>query len=182
MAVIIISAVTVHQFAHLEQGVGLSSSAAAFMVGVMGVATVVGRILGGIMGDRGDMRYLAAGAMVGTSIALAIFALATALWHVLVFAVLYGIFWGMRGPMMSSIRGQYFGRTSFGAITGAAGILTTACSIVGPIFAGYMADTQGNYVQGFFVLAIVSGLGSIFFILTKRPAPPVRSSDVRLPV
>lgn len=176
MAVMIISAVTVHQFAHVEQDVGLSSSAAALMVGVIGVATVLGRILGGILGDRNDMRYLSAGAMVGTSIALVIFALATALWHVLVFSVLYGLFWGMRGPMMSSIRGLYFGRTSFGTITGAAAILTTASSMLGPIFAGYMADTQGNYVQGFLILAVVSGLGSVFFLLTRPPSAPERTS------
>jgi len=175
MAVMIISAVTVHQFAHAEEGVGLTAAEIGLMVGVMGVATVVGRILGGILGDQHDMRYLATGCMVGTSIALVIFALATVLWQVLLFAVLYGVFWGMRGPMMSSIRGQYFGRTSFGAISGTSSILTTACSMVGPLLAGYMADLRGNYVDGFLILATISGFGCIFFLLTKRPAPPVRT-------
>ncbi|MBI4310769.1 MAG: MFS transporter [Chloroflexi bacterium] len=177
MAVMIISAVTVHQFAHAEQGVGLSSSAVGVMVAVLGVATVVGRILGGILGDRNDMRYLAVGCMIGTSIALVIFALATSLWQVILFAILYGLFWGMRGPMMSSLRGLYFGRSSFGAISGVAAIITTACSMTGPLIAGYFADTRGDYVQGFLILAVVSGLGSIFFIMTKRPAPPARPTS-----
>ena len=92
-------------------------------------------------------------------------------------AVLFGLFWGMRGPMMSSMRGQYFGRAAFGAITGTSSILTTACSMVGPLLVGYMADAQGNYVQGFLVLAVVSDLGSIFFLVTRRPTLPVYSSN-----
>jgi sugar phosphate permease len=176
MAVLIISSVSVHQFAHVEQGVGLSQADAAMMIGVLGLTTVFGRILGGILGDRGDMRYLAAGAMIGTSISLAIFALATALWHTLLFGAMYGLFWGMRGPMMSSIRGQYFGRTSFGTIMGTSAIITTACAMVGPLFAGVLADIQGDYVQGFLILAVVSGLGSVFFLMTERPTLPPSSS------
>ncbi len=77
---------------------------------------------------------------------------------------------------MSSIRGQYFGRTSFGTIMGTSAIITTACAMVGPIFAGVLADIQGDYVQGFLILAVVSGLGSVFFLMTERPTLPPSSS------
>jgi MFS family permease len=42
----------------------------------------------------------------------------------------------------------------------------------GPIIAGLLADHFGNYRIGFTVLALMSGLGSIFFILATKPTPP----------
>jgi len=46
----------------------------------------------------------------------------------------------------------------------------------GPMIAGMAADITGNYRSGFTVLALLAGLGSMFFVLAKRPAPPLRSS------
>jgi len=37
-----------------------------------------------------------------------------------------------------------------------------------------MYDTTGSYQLGFDVLAVMSGAGSIFFVLAKPPKPPVR--------
>jgi len=81
--------------------------------------------------------------------------------------------------MMSSIRGLYFGRASYGAISGMAGLLPMVFSIVGPIFAGFMADVQGSYVQGFLILALVSGLGSGFYLLTGSPPKPAARGKPR---
>ena len=42
--------------------------------------------------------------------------------------------------------------------------------IGGPMVAGVLADWTGNYRAGFTVLAAMAGLGSLFFLLAKRPA------------
>jgi MFS family permease len=47
--------------------------------------------------------------------------------------------------------------------------------IGGPMIAGLLADITGNYRTGFTVLALLAGVGSMFFVLAKRPAPPLRS-------
>ena len=47
--------------------------------------------------------------------------------------------------------------------------------IGGPMIAGLAADITGNYRTGFTLLALLAGLGSMFFVLAKRPAPPLRS-------
>ena len=44
--------------------------------------------------------------------------------------------------------------------------------IGGPMIAGIMADITGNYRAGFTVLALLAGLGSVFFLLARRPARP----------
>ena len=44
----------------------------------------------------------------------------------------------------------------------------------GPLIAGILADQTGSYEIGFRVLAGLAGLGSIFFVLARRPDPPRR--------
>ena len=41
--------------------------------------------------------------------------------------------------------------------------------IAGPMVAGMLADLTGNYRAGFTVIAVVAGLGSLFFLLARRP-------------
>jgi MFS family permease len=93
---------------------------------------------------------------------------------VLAFAVLHGLAWGARGPLMQAIRADYFGRTSFGAIMGASTTIIMIGQIGGPLLTGVMADATGDYVLGFTVMAVLAGLGSGFFILARRPAAPLR--------
>ncbi len=42
------------------------------------------------------------------------------------------------------------------------------------MIAGILADMTGNYRVGFTVLALLAGLGSVFFLFAKRPARPTR--------
>ncbi len=46
----------------------------------------------------------------------------------------------------------------------------------GPMIAGILADITGNYRLGFTVLALLAGLGSVFFLVAKRPARPRRAA------
>jgi MFS family permease len=99
---------------------------------------------------------------------------ATGLGMVLMFAVLHGLAWGWRGPQMAAIRADYFGRSSFGKILGVSNLLIIVGTIAGPLIAGYMYDRTGNYQLGFDILAAIAALGSIAFVLAKRPPPPAR--------
>jgi cyanate permease len=40
------------------------------------------------------------------------------------------------------------------------------------MIAGILADATGNYRAGFTILALLAGLGSLFFVLAKRPRLP----------
>jgi MFS family permease len=88
---------------------------------------------------------------------------------VLLFAVLHGTAWGMRGPLMSAIRADYFGSGSFGTITGISSMVLMVGMMGGPLVAGVLADQTGSYVPGFSVLAAVAAVGSVFFLLARRP-------------
>jgi MFS family permease len=106
--------------------------------------------------------------------ALVLLAAATAFWMVVAFAVFPGLAWGVRGPLMSAIRADYFGSASFGTIAGFSSTIVMFGMMGGPIVAGVLADLTGSYAWGFGVLAALAALGSIFFVLARRPEPPRR--------
>ena len=88
------------------------------------------------------------------------------------FVPLHGLAWGLRGPLMQSMRADYFGPTNFGTIMGFSSMIVMLGMITGPLLAGFLADQTGAYTTGFTVLALAAGLGSIFFYLATPPAPP----------
>ena len=84
-------------------------------------------------------------------------------------ALIHGTAWGLRGPFMQAIRADYFGRHSIGMIIGLSSMIIVLGNIAGPILAGLFADWTGNYRMGFTILAVLSGLGSLFFLMARRP-------------
>ena len=87
------------------------------------------------------------------------------------FVVLHGIAWGVRGPQMQAIRADYFGSTAFASIMGWSQIIVTMGSIAGPVLAGVLADSTGDYRLGFTVLGIAAAFGVGFWVLAAPPTP-----------
>ena len=52
---------------------------------------------------------------------------------------------------------------------GLSSMITVFGQIGGPIIAGVFADWTGDYRMGFTLLALLAGLGSVFFLLAKPP-------------
>jgi MFS family permease len=76
---------------------------------------------------------------------------------------------------MQAMRADYFGRSAIGMILGLSFMIIVIGQVGGPMIAGMLADATGNYRLGFTVLAVLAGLGSMFFVLAKRPVRPLRS-------
>src|SRR5439155_1365553 len=139
------------------------------VVALLTVMQATGQFSGGWLGDRVSKRRICAGCMLGHATALMVLALASAYWMVLLFAVLHGLSWGMRGPLMAAIRADYFGSASFGTITGVSSMIVMFGMILGPLVAGVLADRTGSYVPGFSLLAALAAAGSVAFWRARRP-------------
>ena len=174
-SLLVVSAVMVHVVVHVNESLGYSLSQAASVIALMTVMQLVGQISGGFLGDRFSKRFIAVGCMVGHAAALLLLAYATGLGMVVAFAVLHGLAWGIRGPLMQAIRADYFGTRSFGTIMGFSSLIIMIGMTTGPIFAGVMADRTGSYESGFTVLALAALAGSVFFVLAPQPPPPQRT-------
>ena len=159
----------------MEQGLEISPHFGALVVGVMNAINMIGRLSGGILGDRFEKRYLCVIGTLGTGLSMIVFALASSTSGALLYALVYGFFWGLRGPLVESLRADYFGREHYGRIAGTSSLLTMPCSVLSPVFAGYLADILGNYIAAFLILGIGCASGSTVFIFVRPPKAPIRS-------
>jgi MFS family permease len=133
-------------------------------------------VVGWVIGDRYEKRYIAAACMLMHALGLLCLTYATGLAWLIAFTALHGVAWGLRGPFMQAIRADYFGRSAIGMILGLSFMIIVIGQAGGPMIAGMLADATGNYRLGFTLLALLAGLGSMFFVLAKRPARPLRSA------
>jgi sugar phosphate permease len=153
-ALLVVGAVMVHVSPYLTEAHGYSLAQASFFVGALTISQLGGQLSGGYLGDRGNKRAVIAVAMAGHMTGFLLLAFAQNALMIWGFVALHGWAWGARGPLMQSMRADYFGR--------------------GPLVAGIMRDATGSYSPGFAVLATLAGFGSVFFLMATPPGPPGR--------
>ena len=85
------------------------------------------------------------------------------------FAVLFGIGFGGRTPLTTAIRGDYFGRASFGKILGISTVPMNVLLLVAAPMAGFMRDELGDYDLAFITLAGLNMVGAILFLVARKP-------------
>jgi len=168
-ALLIVYAVNVHAITHMKEGLGYTLGEASWVIMLVVVAQLGGVMLGWLIGDRYPKRHISAFCMLMHAAGLLMLTYAAGGVMLCAFALLHGTAWGLRGPMMQAIRADYFGRRSIGMILGLSSMVIVIGQIGGPMIAGMLADLTGNYRMGFTVLAVLAGLGSLFFFLAKKP-------------
>jgi MFS family permease len=177
LALMVVFSVLVHLVVHLNEGLGFSLQQAGTIVAIMTSMSITGQVLGGFLGDKFSKQALAFSAMFGHAIAMLFLAFGTNLLSVLAFAVINGLAWGIRGPIMQAMRADYFGRKSYAQLMGYSSVIVTIGIIIGPLLAGIMADIFGSYTAGFTVLAACAALGSICFVFAGPPKLEPKSSS-----
>jgi MFS family permease len=174
-ALLVVGAVNVHAIAHIKESLAYTVSAAALVITLLTVFQIGGVLIGWAIGDRYEKRLIAAACMLMHCLGLLLLTYATGTPWLVAFAALHGVAWGLRGPFMQAIRADYFGRSAIGMILGLSFMIIVIGQVGGPMIAGILADITGNYRTGFTVIALLAGVGSMFFVLAKQPAPPLRS-------
>jgi sugar phosphate permease len=172
-ALFVVTAVNVHAITHLMEGLGYPVETAALFVMLMTLAQIGGIALGALIGDRFDKRLICAVCMLMHMAGLLALTYATGPAMVVAFALLHGAAWGLRGPFMQAIRAEYFGVSAIGMILGLSFMIIVVGQIGGPMIAGAAADLTGNYRAGFTLLALLAGVGSLFFLLARKPPRPL---------
>ena len=177
-ALLAVSSLLVHLAPHLTEGLGYSLAAAGLVVALMTGCQMAGQLVGGYLGDKLDKRLICFACMLAHSAGLLLVAYATQVWIVVLFALLHGLAWGVRGPQMVALRADYFGASSFGTIMGFSSLIVMLGMSAGPIIAGYMADRSGDYQSGFSLLAGLVLAGAFCFLLARPPRRVGRSLEI----
>ncbi len=149
---------------------GMSLPAAGTVVSVYTIAGMVFQLVGGYLGDRLPKPPTIAAFILIQAVAMVIAATVHSIPGAYLFAVLYGIGFGGRVPLLTAIRGDYFGRRNFATLLGVSQVPMNLSTVVGPLGAGYLYDRLGNYTAAFLGLAVVNIIGAGMILLAKNPA------------
>jgi sugar phosphate permease len=168
----VVSAINVHAITHIKETLDYSIAQASLVLTVVTVGQFFGVMAGWVIGEKFEKRLVAAICMLMHAAGLLMITYATGPIVLMIAALLHGSAWGLRGPFMSAMRADYFGRRSIGMILGLSAMILVFGQIGGPLIAGAFADATGSYRIGFTLLALLAGVGSLFFYWAKAPESP----------
>ena len=146
---------------------------AATVFGVMGLMSSVGRIVFGLLADRvgGPLAAtISFGCTAGGALALLVLETSPRPAWLVVYALLFGLGFGARGPIITSMATDLFGGRRFGAIYGLLNTGNGLGSAVGPWFGGVVHDVSGSYRAAFLASIAFSVMGAACFWLARRRA------------
>lgn len=180
MALVSVFAVMVHLVPLLVEGHGWSETSAQAMFAVVSTSSLIGQVGGGFLGDRFSKTRLSAACMIGHGIALLMMATADSAIVIAAAAMLHGLSWGVRGPLMMAIRADFYGMRNFGTIMGYSTAIIMVGPLIGPALAGGLNDYFGGYTEAFALLGIMTAVSTLFFLLARKPPLPKHAHVVHV--
>ena len=148
---------------------GMSLSGAGSVVLIYTLLALPTQFVAGWLADRMPKPPLIFVFIALQGVAIMIISVSDHVALALVFAVLYGIGFGGRIPLLTAIRGEYFGRKAFATIMGISQMPNNIAMIFAPLFAGYMFDATHTYLIPFAFFGLLNLLGAFLMLAVKRP-------------
>lgn len=149
---------------------GIAPLQAASLLSVSGLANIPARILMGLASDRFGRKRAA---LVAASVMLASMLwlnVASNLWMLYVFAVLFGAANGGLAPSSTAIVGDTFGVRHIGLIFGLLDVGWVCGAAIGPALAGYIFDVSGSYYLAFLCGVAAALMLVVVVLLLRTPA------------
>jgi len=145
---------------------GFAPLEAASLYGLSGLLMPVGMVAIGYLADRVGQRLaltLAYGATVGGVLALALVESPADMIFVILFALLFGLSTGTRGPVIARLAMRYFEGAHQGRIYGSITVGMGAGGAIGAVLGGAIRDWTGGYA-GVLALSVAAlALGALPF-------------------
>jgi MFS family permease len=146
----------------------------ASIFGLTGFMSIAGRVLFGFAADRIGRALSATISYACTAVGtLALLSIET--WAhpagLYIYALLFGLGFGARGPIITAIAASRFPGRRFGAIYGFMSIGNGFGGAIGPWFAGALFDLTGSYRVPFLIATLFCVAGSICFWLAEPRSP-----------
>ena len=160
--------VNFHQIPYLEDQ-GLSRTQAALVVTIFSAVGALGGLAGGVLSARLRMRWTMALSLVGMAGGMLLLLDVRTFQDALVYAVVYGFFFGSNFMLVQAVYADYFGRRSLGLIRGAFQPVQLAMNAAGPFVAGLWFDRTGSYGVPFALFALLFLVAAAAVALASYP-------------
>lgn len=168
-------------FVHLvpyAQDHGVAPSAAAVLLGMIGIGSTVGRFLIGGLADRMGRLLGVLATFLGIALSMIMWAFSTEIWSLGVFAFIFGTFYGGFVALLPAVVMDDFGGRN---VSGLIGILYTSVAfgtLIGPSLAGFAFDVSHSYILPIFASAISSVVAAGIVAGTARARVPVHQPEL----
>lgn len=156
-----------HMVAHaMDQGV--AKMAAATVLGVSGLSSIVGRLGTGLLADRfGAKQILITGlGLQATLVFLYLFASDPTTFYAL--ALVFGLAYGGVMPLYALVTREYFGYRVMGTVYGGVFFISSIGMGIGSYAGGYIFDVLGSY-RWLYLGSFAIGLAAVLLATTLRP-------------
>lgn len=145
---------------------GLTRLDAVAIAGSMGIASIAGRIVGGLLMDRYDVRRLAViASLISLAFPVSLLVMPGVLWAAAPGVIAYGLTAGMKMNAIVYLTSTHLGLRSFGLFFGTISITTTVAMGIGPLIANHIYDISQSYtpvilvaIPGFLAAAVLFAL------------------------
>ena len=131
-------------FAPYTEDLGIDAQSTSYLVSLMAVVMVAGKIFFGAMADRVDHRWLYTIAVSVLVVTLGFMTLEPTYVQLVIISAMLGFAAGGFLPLLGAIVGSRFGPSLFGQVMGLVGPFTTVAAL-GPWVAGFLRDSLGSY-------------------------------------
>ncbi len=152
--------------------VGMAATVAVGALSVYAFTGAMSNVIWGFLSERLSERLLAVAVMLFTAAAILYLQTVRLPAGAFIFAVLFGLTSRGEGTLVNIILAQYYGRSSYGAISGFVNPFNMLGLGFGPLLSSVTFDATGSYEAVFYVFAVVSLLSALLLWLAKKPHRP----------
>jgi MFS family permease len=168
-----------HLVSHaIDQGVG--SMAAASILGVSGLSSIVGRVGSGIVADRLGVKRTLIAMLAAQAVLIPLYLAATSEGSLWGLSLVFGVAYGGVMPLYAVLTREYFGEAIMGTAYGWVFFISCIGMGLGSFAGGAIHDALGSY-QGLFVGSFAVGAMAVVLAATLRPPalPRLQTTEVR---
>ncbi|MCA9132918.1 MAG: MFS transporter [Planctomycetales bacterium] len=156
------------------QQYGVAPEQSKMLFTTLSLSMLVAQVVGGVLADRNPMHGLLCISFVLLAAGVAVIPLTSSVWHVHIFAGLFGLGQGLTHSVSSTMWVRYYGRQHLGKIRGTVWCAMVAGSGLGPFVLGIIVDTWGSFAPGIWLyVGLLLPLAPLSLLATKpRVAAP----------
>lgn len=160
---------------------GHGSASGALAMSLLALAGTLSKGVTGVLSERWSAKLLLVGGLFLQCFAMLMLGSISAPAMIYLTALLFGTGWGFGWLAAHILLLRYFGAAIAGEMVAMATMATTI-AVLGPLYAGYVADTQGSFSPAFMIFALLLGLAALVSMLLPavRHAPG-REVEATLP-
>ena len=151
------------------QDAGFSALFAGSVLGMTGIAGIVGRVLAGVLGDRIEPRLILILGLCLELLSYVVLLYTDNGFMAYSFAILFGLGFGFAFVASTTVIANYFGPAAYAVLFGIGALAGTVVGALGPILSGLSYDQLGSYDVAFLGYIAAGSVVVILICLTRPP-------------